>query len=84
MTHRLLVVLFAASGSGEQSGPLRGGPIPNQNPQEVEAPYEPFAEYLPETLGREVELSVPTSYNAVVGAMASDEPGLAYFGGLAC
>lgn len=56
--------------------------VPNQNPESVEAQYEPFGEYLSEQLGREVELTVPTSYNAVVEAMVNDELDLAYFGGL--
>ena len=73
-----------ASQSGGSEGPetLRVGLVPNQNPAEVEAQYEPLGEYLSEALGREVELTVPTSYNAVVEAMASDELDLAYFGGL--
>jgi phosphonate transport system substrate-binding protein len=70
------------SGGGEQPEALRVGLVPNQNPEEVEAQYEPLGEYLSEELGREVELSVPTSYSAVVEAMASGELDLAYFGGL--
>ena len=72
-------------GGGQGSGdpdPLRVGLIPNQNPESVEANYEPFGEYLSEQLGREVELTVPTSYGAVVEAMVNDELDLAYFGGL--
>ncbi|MCA1716570.1 MAG: phosphate/phosphite/phosphonate ABC transporter substrate-binding protein, partial [Actinobacteria bacterium] len=73
-------------GRGEQGSsdpdPLRVGLIPNQNPESVEANYEPFGEYLSEQLGREVELTVPTSYGAVVEAMVNDELDLAYFGGL--
>jgi phosphonate transport system substrate-binding protein len=61
---------------------LRVGVVPNQNPESVEANYEPFGEYLSEQLGREVELTVPTSYNAVVEAMVNDKLDLAYFGGL--
>ncbi len=56
--------------------------IPNENPKEVEAQYQPLEDYLNEELGREVELSVPTTYNAVVEAMVSDKLDLAYFGGL--
>ena len=76
----------AGGGGGEQGSsdpdPLRVGLIPNQNPESVEANYEPFGEYLSEQLGREVELTVPTSYGAVVEAMANDELELAYYGGL--
>ncbi len=76
----------AGGGGGEQGSsdpdPLRVGLIPNQNPESVEANYEPFGEYLSEQLGREVELTVPTGYGAVVEAMVNDELDLAYFGGL--
>ena len=71
-------------GGGSASGdePLQVGLIPNENPEEVEAQYQPLEDYLKEELGREVELSVPTTYNAVVEAMVSGELDLAYFGGL--
>src|SRR5215210_2136686 len=82
----LLLTGCGGGGGGEQgsgdSEVLRVGLIPNQNPESVEAQYEPFGNYLSEQLGREVELTVPTSYNAVVEAMANDELDLAYFGGL--
>ena len=84
-----LVLAFAGcggGGGGEQGSsdpdPLRVGLIPNISPEEVEARYEPLGDYLSEQLGREVELSVPTSYPAVVEAMTSGELDLAYFGGL--
>lgn len=69
-------------GSASGDGPLRVGLIPNENPEEVEAQYQPLEDYLKKELGREVELSVPTTYNAVVEAMVSGELDLAYFGGL--
>jgi phosphonate transport system substrate-binding protein len=71
-------------GGGSASGdePLRVGLIPNENPEEVEAEYQPLEDYLKKELAREVELSVPTTYNAVVEAMVSGELDLAYFGGL--
>ena len=73
-----------AGGDGSASGdePLQVGLIPNENPEEVEAQYQPLEDYLKKELGREVELSVPTTYNAVVEAMVSGELDLAYFGGL--
>ncbi len=80
-----MVAVFAAAGCGGGSGGedvLRIGMIPNQNPEEVEAQYEPLGEYLSEELGMEVEVSVPTGYPAVVEAMASDRLDLAHFGGL--
>lgn len=87
----LLAVLTGCGGGGssgsgdeETADPevLRVGLIPNQNPESVEANYEPFGDYLSEQLGREVQLTVPVSYGAVVEAMVNDELDLAYFGGL--
>lgn len=69
-------------GSASDEEPLRVGLIPNENPEEVEAQYQPLEDYLREKTGREVELSVPTTYNGVVEAMVSGELDLAYFGGL--
>lgn len=85
-----LLLLFTGCGGvgasgGSASGdeqPLQVGLIPNENPEEVEAQYQPLEDYLKKELGREVELSVPTTYNAVVEAMVSGELDLAYFGGL--
>ena len=97
MTYRLSTLVFvvvaaialaACGGGGEGGGsasggePLQVGLIPNENPEEVEAQYQPLEDYLKKELGREVELSVPTTYNAVVEAMVSGELDLAYFGGL--
>ncbi len=81
----VLGLALAGCGGGEgpeEGGALRVGLIPNISPEEVEARYEPLADYLSEQLGREVELDVPTNYPAVVEAMANDELDLAYFGGL--
>jgi phosphonate transport system substrate-binding protein len=83
----VLLLLLASCGSGGGQGssdpdPLRVGVVPNQNPEKVEAEYEPFSDYLSEQLGRKVELTVPTSYSAVVEAMINDQLDLAYFGGL--
>jgi phosphonate transport system substrate-binding protein len=83
----VLLLLSGCGGGDAESGaaepdPLRVGLIPNQSPESVEAQYEPFGDYLSQQLGREVELTVPTSYTAVVEAMVNDELDLAYFGGL--
>ncbi len=84
----LLAVILAGCGgsvSGNASGgsgTLRVGLVPNQNPGKVQAEYEPLAKYLSKKVGEKVDLSVPTSYNAVVEAMANDKLDVAYFGGL--
>ena len=86
-----LVLFLAGCGGGSGGGgggsasgdePLQVGLIPNENPEEVEAQYQPLEDYLKKEIGREVVLSVPTTYNAVVEAMVSGELDLAYFGGL--
>jgi phosphonate transport system substrate-binding protein len=86
----VLFLLLAGCGSGDGGSeqgssdpdPLRVGVVPNQNPEKIQAEYEPFGDYLSAQLGREVELTVPTSYSAVVEAMVNDKLDLAYFGGL--
>lgn len=72
----------ASSGASGEEETLQVGLIPNQNPEEVEAQYQPLEDYLSKKLDRKVEVSVPTTYNAVVESMVSDKLDLAYFGGL--
>jgi phosphonate transport system substrate-binding protein len=81
----LVLVVAGCGGGGGASGqeePLEVGLIPNQSPEEVEAQYQPLEDYLKEELDREVTVSVPTTYNAVVESLVSGELDLAYFGGL--
>ena len=78
----MLAVALAGCGGGSSDETLRVGLIPNQNPEEVEAQYQPLEDYLAEEIGRDVEVSVPATYNAVVEALVSGELDMAYFGGL--
>lgn len=79
----LAVVIAGCGGSSSSSADtLRVGLIPNQNPKEVEAQYKPLEDYLSKEIGRDVKVSVPATYNAVVEALVSGKLDMAYFGGL--
>jgi phosphonate transport system substrate-binding protein len=78
----VLTFALAACGGSSSDDTLQVGLIPNQNPEEVEAQYQPLEDYLSEEIGREVEVSVPATYNAVVETLVSGELDMAYFGGL--
>jgi phosphonate transport system substrate-binding protein len=67
---------------GAAPGTLKVGLVPNLEPDDVKAVYEPLGDHLERELGMPVELTVPTSYPAVVEAMANDRLDLALFGGL--
>lgn len=69
-------------GDGGVPDPLVVGLIPNVAPDEQRALYQPFADYLEETLGVGVELFVASDYAGVVAAMAADRLDLAYLGGV--
>ncbi len=77
-----LAVVAAGCGGASSQDTLRVGLIPNQNPEEVEAQYQPLEDYLTKEIGRDVTVSVPATYNAVVEALVSGELDMAYFGGL--
>ena len=61
---------------------LRVGLVPNQAPDKMKAQYEPFRQYLSDTLSMPVELYVASDYAGVVEAMVNDKLDVAYFGGL--
>ena len=77
-----LVAVMVGCGSASSNDTLRVGLIPNQNPKEVEAQYQPLEDYLKKEIGRDVVVSVPATYNAVVEALVSGKLDMAYFGGL--
>lgn len=47
--------------------------VPTNNDGEMQAKAKPFAEYLSEKLGREVEVTLATDYSTIVEAMASGQ-----------
>jgi len=61
---------------------LRVGLVPNQAPAKIKAQYEPFRQFLSNTLDMPVEIFVASDYAGVVEAMANDKLDVAYFGGL--
>lgn len=72
-----------SEGTRETNQPaLRVGLVPNQAPDKIKAQYEPFRQYLSETLNMPVEIFVASDYAGVVEAMANDKLDVAYFGGL--
>jgi phosphonate transport system substrate-binding protein len=61
---------------------LRVGVLPDQSQVELESRYEPLIAYLQQSLGREVELLVPTSYADLLDVFDQGLLDLAWFGGL--
>ena len=93
ITTIILSVTFLVSGCSQSSSQsqgkqaantaaLRVGLVPNQAPDKIKAQYEPFRQYLSDTLSMPVELFVASDYAGVVEAMANDKLDVAYFGGL--
>ncbi|MPZ25687.1 MAG: phosphate/phosphite/phosphonate ABC transporter substrate-binding protein [Micromonosporaceae bacterium] len=86
-----LMVVLVGCGSPADSGgrtvegvpeTLRVGLVPNIAPEQQQARYQPFADYLEGDLGVTVELFVAADYAGVVAALASGRIDLAYLGGL--
>lgn len=75
-------VVGTTTADGGVPDPLVVGLIPNVAPDDQRARYQPFADYLEDALGVEVELFVASDYAGVVAAMAADRLDLAYFGGV--
>lgn len=77
-----VVAVFAVS-LAAQSKPLRVGMIPDAGATQASVMEKaPLQAYLTKQLGREVELVIPTNYNATVEAMGNGSLDFAYFGGL--
>jgi len=60
---------------------LRISMIPTSDPGKILRDSAPFIGYLEKQIGAKVELTVPTSYAAVVEAVSSDRVDIAYLGG---
>lgn len=64
-----------------QSAKLRISMIPTTDPGKMLRESEPFVSYLSREAGVQVEMTVPTSYAAVVEAISSNNVDIAYLGG---
>lgn len=71
----------AGSGAG-QSGPLRIGAIPDQDPQLLQRLYHKLSDYLARELNVTVEHAPVTDYAAAVTAFRVGDLDLVWFGGL--
>ena len=71
----------AAASSEKQLPPYRVSMIPTTDPGKLLRESEPLVAYLRTTLGRNVTLTIPTNYAAVVEALANDQVDFAYLGG---
>lgn len=78
----LLCLLFAATVNAGDA-PLNVGMIPDAGATQVSLQDKaPLKEYLARTLGRPVNLIIPTNYNATVEALGNGSLDFAYLGGL--
>ncbi len=61
----------AATSSSDSSAPLNLQFVPTNNDGSMEAKAQPFADYLTEKLGRQVNVTLATDYSTIVEAMES-------------
>src|SRR5215469_18003047 len=77
----LLVLMSGCTSTKNSAVTVRLSMIPTTDPGKIIRESKPFIDYLAKETGAKVELTVPTSYAAVVEAVASDRVDIAYFGG---
>lgn len=65
------LVLGMASCGAKDDGKLKVQFVPTNNDGSMEAKAKPFAKYLSDKLGKEVEVTLATDYSTIVEAMAS-------------
>lgn len=69
--------------AAEAAAPLRVGMIPDAGATQVSIDQKkPLRDYLATKLGRDVDLVIPTNYNATVEALGNGSLDFAYLGGL--
>jgi len=77
----LLVALGCKGGGRAGKQPLRLAMIPSTDPAKIIRDSQPLVKYLEKKTGSPIELTVPTSYAAVVEAITNDQEDIAYLGG---
>ena len=77
----LLVALGCKGGGYAGKQPLRLAMIPSTDPAKIIRDSQPFVKYLEKKTAFPIELTVPTSYAAVVEAIANNQEDIAYLGG---
>ncbi len=86
MTRRISILaaaLVLTAGLHAQNKPLRVGMIPDAGATAASVSEKaPLQAYLTKALGRDVELIIPTNYNATVEALGNGSLDFAYLGGL--
>ncbi len=79
----LTIALLLTLNLSGQDRPLRVGMIPDAGATAASVTEKaPLKAYLTQALGQEIELIIPTNYNATVEAMGNGSLDFAYFGGL--
>jgi phosphonate transport system substrate-binding protein len=79
-----LLILACVAGCSHKSAPepkLRISMIPTTDPGKALRENQPLLAYWAKQTGRTPELTIPTSYAAVVEALANDKVDMAYLGG---
>ena len=78
-----VAVLFLAHGMQAGEGAFNVGMIPDAGATQVSIQEKaPLKAYLAKAMGREVNLVIPTSYNATIEALGNGSLDFAYLGGL--
>ncbi|HEV2963512.1 MAG TPA: phosphate/phosphite/phosphonate ABC transporter substrate-binding protein [Candidatus Angelobacter sp.] len=79
----LAVIMFFGYGVHAGEGSLNIGMIPDAGATQVSVQEKaPLKAYLTKAMGREVNLVIPTSYNATIEALGNGSLDFAYLGGL--
>jgi phosphonate transport system substrate-binding protein len=74
-------VLLAGCKSAQTRPALRVSMIPTTDPGKIVRQSQPLVDYLQKQTGAKIDLTVPTSYAAVVEAITSNRVDIAYLGG---